>query len=50
MAKPNAEARDKVKNLITKGKTNGILTYKEIMDALQGIELTPDKSMISMSS
>ncbi len=43
MAKPNAEARDKVKNLITKGKTNGILTYKEIMDALQGIELTPDQ-------
>ena len=43
MAKPNAEARDKVKNLITKGKANGILTYKEIMDALQGIELSPDQ-------
>ena len=43
MAKPNAEARDKVKNLITKGKTKGILTYKEIMDALQGIELSPDQ-------
>ncbi len=43
MAKPNAEARDKVKNLIAKGKGKGILTYKEIMDALQGIELTPDQ-------
>ena len=43
MAKPNAEARDKVKNLIAKGKGKGILTYKEIMDALQGIEQTPDQ-------
>ena len=43
MAKPNTEASDKVKNLIAKGKAKGILTYKEIMDALQGIELSPDQ-------
>ncbi|MDN5347968.1 MAG: polymerase primary sigma factor [Clostridia bacterium] len=32
-----------VKALIEKGKRNGFLTYREIMDALQGIELTPEQ-------
>ncbi|SMB89835.1 RNA polymerase primary sigma factor [Desulfonispora thiosulfatigenes DSM 11270] len=32
-----------VKELIVKGKKNGSLTYKEIMDALQGVELNPDQ-------
>lgn len=32
-----------VKNLIQKGKKRGKLTYREIMDALQGIELSTDQ-------
>lgn len=32
-----------VKNLIRDGKKKGSLTYREIMDALQGIELTADQ-------
>ncbi|HVJ50254.1 RNA polymerase sigma factor RpoD [Desulfitobacterium sp.] len=32
-----------VKNLIQKGKKKGSLTYHEIMDTLQGIELTTDQ-------
>lgn len=32
-----------VKQLMEKGKKRGILTYREIMDALQGIQLTPDQ-------
>jgi RNA polymerase primary sigma factor len=32
-----------VKNLINKGKKNGMLTYKEIMDALEEIDLDPDQ-------
>lgn len=32
-----------VKNLIQKGKKKGSLTYREIMDTLQGIELTTDQ-------
>lgn len=32
-----------VKNLIEKGKKRGILTYNEIMDALQGFELSPEQ-------
>jgi RNA polymerase primary sigma factor len=34
---------DAVKELIQKGKKKGALTYREIMDALQGIELTADQ-------
>ncbi len=34
---------DAVKNLIQKGKKKGSLTYREIMDTLQGIELTADQ-------
>jgi RNA polymerase primary sigma factor len=29
--------------LISKGKKSGVLTYKEIMDALQEVELSPDQ-------
>ncbi|MHB1650960.1 MAG: RNA polymerase sigma factor RpoD [Desulfitobacteriaceae bacterium] len=32
-----------VKNLLQKGKKKGTLTYREIMDSLQGIELTADQ-------
>ena len=34
---------DAVKNLIQKGKKRGNLTYREIMDALQGFELTTEQ-------
>jgi len=32
-----------VKDLVEKGKKRGALTYQEIMDTLQGVELTPDQ-------
>jgi len=32
-----------VKQLIEKGKKNGVLTYKEIMDALEDIDLSPEQ-------
>ncbi|MDD4169558.1 MAG: RNA polymerase sigma factor RpoD [Desulfotomaculaceae bacterium] len=31
------------KELIEKGKKNGVLTYHEIMDSLQGIDITPEQ-------
>lgn len=34
---------DEVKELIEKGKTKGMLTYKEIMDTLEEIELDPEQ-------
>ncbi len=34
---------ENVKQLIELGKKRGMLTYKEIMDALQGVELSPDQ-------
>ncbi len=34
---------DAVKSLIQKGKKRGKLTYREIMDALQGVELSADQ-------
>lgn len=34
---------ESVKKLMEKGKKRGTLTYREIMDALQGIELTPEQ-------
>ncbi|MCL5676772.1 MAG: RNA polymerase sigma factor RpoD [Firmicutes bacterium] len=32
-----------VKELIAKGKKRGVLTYTQIMDTLQGVELSPDQ-------
>ncbi len=32
-----------VKELIQKGKKRGILTYREIMDTLQGVEMSPEQ-------
>ncbi|NQS76292.1 MAG: RNA polymerase sigma factor RpoD [Peptococcaceae bacterium] len=32
-----------VKELIAKGKKRGVLTYNEIMDGLQGVDLTPEQ-------
>ena len=32
-----------VKNLLDKGKKNGTLTYKEIMDELENIDLGPEQ-------
>jgi RNA polymerase primary sigma factor len=37
------QQRQKVKELIEKGKSQGALTYREIMDALEGIELSPEQ-------
>jgi len=34
---------ENVKELIDKGKKRGVLTYNEIMDSLQGIDLTPEQ-------
>jgi len=34
---------EQIKELIEKGKKQGILTYQEIMDALQEIDLTPEQ-------
>ncbi|MGB9804812.1 RNA polymerase sigma factor RpoD [Desulfofundulus sp.] len=34
---------DCVKELIEKGKKRGVLTYSEIMDTLQGVDLTPEQ-------
>ncbi len=36
------QARE-VKELVERGKKRGSLTYSEIMDALQGVDLTPDQ-------
>ncbi len=35
--------QEMIKELIEKGKERGSLTYQEIMDSLQGIELTPEQ-------
>ncbi len=32
-----------VKELIERGKKRGVLTYNEIMDSLQGADLTPEQ-------
>ncbi|MTI81445.1 MAG: RNA polymerase sigma factor RpoD [Firmicutes bacterium] len=37
------QRRDYVKELMDKGKKRGALTYKEVMDTLQGIALTPEQ-------
>ncbi|MBM7855771.1 RNA polymerase primary sigma factor [Desulfohalotomaculum tongense] len=37
------QRQEYIKELMDKGKKRGALTYKEIMDALQGIELTPEQ-------
>lgn len=42
MSKDGAKVEG-IKELVEKGKKRGILTYAEIMDALQGIELTPEQ-------
>ncbi|MCL6449745.1 MAG: RNA polymerase sigma factor RpoD [Acetobacteraceae bacterium] len=34
---------EEVKGLIEKGKARGTLTYTEVMDALQGVDLSPDQ-------
>ncbi|MBZ4686813.1 MAG: polymerase primary sigma factor [Clostridia bacterium] len=41
--KARQEIKKKVKELIEQGKKKGMLTYKEIIDALEGIELNPDQ-------
>ncbi len=43
MVKEDNKKTENVKLLIELGKKRGILTYKEIMDTLQGIELSPDQ-------
>ncbi|MGB9847342.1 MAG: RNA polymerase sigma factor region1.1 domain-containing protein, partial [Desulfotomaculales bacterium] len=34
---------DTIRDLIERGKKRGTLTYAEIMDGLQGVELTPEQ-------
>ncbi|MDK2820876.1 MAG: polymerase primary sigma factor [Clostridia bacterium] len=43
MKKDLKRKEEMVKALIDKGKNQGSLTYREIMDALQGIELSPEQ-------
>ena len=44
MNKDNGKAHiENLQYLINKGKKSGVLTYKEIMDALQEVELTPEQ-------
>ena len=39
----SADAKKKVKELIEKGKEKGVLTYKEIMDMLEEVDLQPEQ-------
>ncbi|MDP4182347.1 MAG: RNA polymerase sigma factor RpoD [Bacillota bacterium] len=42
--KPNSESRKLIlKELVDRGKSKGMLTYKEIMDAFEEVELEPDQ-------
>ena len=41
--KNGEKARKRVKELIEKGKSKGVLTYTEIMDMLEEIDLEPDQ-------
>ncbi|KOA21222.1 RNA polymerase sigma factor SigA [Clostridium homopropionicum DSM 5847] len=41
--KDNSEKMKIIKNLIDRGKKNGSLSYKEIMDELDSVELNPDQ-------
>lgn len=42
--KPNQETRKAIlKDLVEKGKSKGMLTYKEIMDAFEEVELEPEQ-------
>ncbi|KYH28593.1 RNA polymerase sigma factor SigA [Clostridium thermopalmarium DSM 5974] len=41
--KDNNEKMKIIRNLIDKGKKNGSLTYKEIMDELDNVELSPEQ-------
>ena len=40
---PEQNRIDKVKDLIQKGQKRSVLTYAEIMDALQSVEMTPEQ-------
>ncbi|MCL1805611.1 MAG: RNA polymerase sigma factor RpoD [Clostridiales bacterium] len=40
---PEQNQIEKVKELIQKGKKRSVLTYAEIMDALQNVEMTPEQ-------
>jgi RNA polymerase primary sigma factor len=40
----NGESKkNKIKELIEKGKSKGVLTYKEIMDMLEEVDLQPEQ-------
>ncbi|MEW5865864.1 MAG: RNA polymerase sigma factor RpoD [Bacillota bacterium] len=43
MVKPRQPDIPEIKELIERGKRKGTLTYREIMDALQNVELSPDQ-------
>ncbi|KRQ86638.1 RNA polymerase sigma factor SigA [Caloramator mitchellensis] len=42
-ANNNSKKMSIVKHLIEKGKKSGVLTYKEIMDSLEDVDLSPDQ-------
>lgn len=41
--KTGEAGRKRIKDLIEKGRSKGVLTYKEIMDMLEEIDLEPDQ-------
>ncbi|MEW6226653.1 MAG: RNA polymerase sigma factor RpoD [Bacillota bacterium] len=43
MVKPRQPDIPEIRELIERGKRKGTLTYREIMDALQNVELSPDQ-------
>ncbi|MBS4026917.1 MAG: RNA polymerase sigma factor RpoD [Clostridia bacterium] len=43
MTQNQEDRMELIKDLIEKGKKQGVLTYQEIMDSLQGVDLTPDQ-------
>ena len=43
MTEVEQKKSDAIAKLTAKGRTNGILTYKEIMDSLSEIEMEPEQ-------
>ncbi len=43
MVRPRRSDVPEIRDLIERGKRKGVLTYREIMDALQNVELSPDQ-------
>ena len=41
--KTGEAGRKRIKELIQKGRSKGVITYKEIMDMLEEIDLEPER-------